>query len=115
MGMFEAGEGCEDMMMDDMGDMEATEEMDMEEGHYEEGYGHKMEEGAYIDEEEGDEEEGREEESCQDNFKKIFQECCWKDRRWIKKQSGQTRPRYFGQTHEDGPEHCDRGPFRQRT
>ncbi|GAB5494723.1 MAG: hypothetical protein Phog2KO_49380 [Phototrophicaceae bacterium] len=28
MGMFEAGEGCEDMMMDDM---EATEEMDMEE------------------------------------------------------------------------------------
>jgi hypothetical protein len=36
--------------------MEMMKEMDMEEGHYEEGYGHKMEEGAYIDEEEGDEE-----------------------------------------------------------
>ena len=36
--------------------MEMMKEMDMEEGHYEEGYGHKMEEGAHIDEEEGDEE-----------------------------------------------------------
>lgn len=36
--------------------MEMMKEMDMEEGHYEEGYGHKMEEGAYIDEEEEDEE-----------------------------------------------------------
>jgi len=35
--------------------MEMMKEMDMEEGHYEEGYGHKMEEGEYIDEEEEDE------------------------------------------------------------
>ena len=43
-------------MDEDSDIMEMMKEMDMEEGHYEEGYGHKMEEGAYIDEEEGDEE-----------------------------------------------------------
>jgi len=45
-------------MDEDSDIMEMMKEMDMEEGHYEEGYGHKMEEdmdeGAYIDE--GDEE-----------------------------------------------------------